>query len=77
MFLGSEGTLGIITEAWMRLQDRPRWRETASVTFDDFADAVAATRAIAQSGLYPSNCRLLDPAEAFLNAGASTAGGFW
>ncbi|WP_433757600.1 FAD-binding oxidoreductase [Nocardia sp. CA-135398] len=75
MFLGSEGTLGIITEAWMRLQDRPRWRATASVHFDDYAQAVAATRAIAQSGLYPSNCRLLDPTEAFLNAGAATSGG--
>jgi alkyldihydroxyacetonephosphate synthase len=75
MFLGSEGTLGIITEAWMRLQDRPRWRATASAHFDDYAAAVAATRAIAQSGLYPTNCRLLDPAEAFLNAGAATSGG--
>ncbi|MFI9506842.1 FAD-binding oxidoreductase [Nocardia sp. NPDC052566] len=75
MFLGSEGTLGIITEAWMRLQDRPRWRATASVHFDDYGAAVAATRAIAQSGLSPTNCRLLDPAEAFLNAGAATGGG--
>ncbi|MEV6341377.1 FAD-binding oxidoreductase [Nocardia vinacea] len=75
MFLGSEGTLGIITEAWMRLQDRPRWRATASVHFGDYTEAVAATRAIAQSGLYPTNCRLLDPAEAFLNAGAATSGG--
>ncbi|MBN9619950.1 MAG: FAD-binding oxidoreductase, partial [Actinobacteria bacterium] len=45
------------------------------VAFDDYAAAVAATRALAQSGLYPTNCRLLDPAEAFLNAGASVAGG--
>ncbi|WP_328412493.1 FAD-binding oxidoreductase [Nocardia sp. NBC_00403] len=75
MFLGSEGSLGVITEAWMRLQDRPRWRATASVHFDDYGAAVAATRAIAQSGLYPTNCRLLDPAEAFLNAGAATSGG--
>ncbi len=75
LFLGSEGTLGIITEAWMRLQDRPRWQVTASITFDEWAAAVAATRAIAQAGLYPANCRLLDPAEAFLNAGATVAGG--
>jgi alkyldihydroxyacetonephosphate synthase len=75
LFLGSEGTLGIITEAWMRLQDRPRWQVTASVTFDDWASAVAATRAIAQAGLYPANCRLLDPAEALLNAGTSVTGG--
>ncbi|WP_194895427.1 FAD-binding oxidoreductase [Catenulispora pinisilvae] len=75
MFLGSEGTLGVITEAWMRLQDRPRWRSGASVLFDDYAAAVAATRAIAQSALFPANCRLLDPVEAFINAGTSTSGG--
>ncbi|MBQ0904167.1 FAD-binding oxidoreductase [Micromonospora sp. U21] len=75
LFLGSEGVLGVITEAWMRLQDRPRWRAAASVHFTDYDEAVAATRAIAQSGLHPSNCRLLDPAEALLNAGAATTGG--
>jgi alkyldihydroxyacetonephosphate synthase len=75
LFLGSEGALGIITEAWMRLQDRPRWQLTASVAFDDWDSAVAATRAIAQAGLYPANCRLLDPAEAFLNAGTTVSGG--
>jgi alkyldihydroxyacetonephosphate synthase len=75
LFVGSEGTLGIITEAWMRLQDRPRWQVTASVAFDDWTAAVAATRTIAQAGLYPANCRLLDPAEAFLNAGTPVGGG--
>ena len=75
MFLGSEGSLGIITEAWMRLQDRPRWKAGASVTFTSYDDAVAATRQIAQSGLFPSNCRLLDPAEAFLNADTESPGG--
>ena len=75
LFLGSEGALGVITEAWMRLQDRPRWRADASVHFTGYDAAVAATRAIAQSALYPSNCRLLDPVEAFLNAGTATTGG--
>ena len=75
LFLGSEGTLGVITEAWMRLQHRPRWQVTASVTFDDYSQAVAATRTIAQAGLYPANCRLLDPAEAFLNANTAVSGG--
>lgn len=75
MFLGSEGTLGVITEAWVRLQDRPRWRTGASVHFDDYSAAVDATREIAQSGLYPANCRLLDPVEAILNAGTPTSGG--
>jgi len=64
LFIGSEGILGIITEAWMRLQDRPTFRAAASITFETFAAGAAAARAIAQSGLYPANCRLLDPGEA-------------
>lgn len=34
---------------------------------------MGAVRALSQSGLNPANCRLLDPAEAFINAGAPTA----
>jgi alkyldihydroxyacetonephosphate synthase len=73
MLLGSEGTLGVITEAWMRVQERPRFKSSASVTFPSFAAGAEAVRALSQSGLYPSNCRLLDPAEAALT-GASTDG---
>ena len=36
MLIGSEGTLGVITEAWMRVQDRPRWKASAGVLFDTF-----------------------------------------
>ncbi|MFI5398139.1 MAG: FAD-binding oxidoreductase [Candidatus Binatia bacterium] len=71
MFIGSEGILGIITEAWMRLQDRPTFRNSVAVTFDAFASGVAAARAISQAGLYPSNCRLLDAGEA-MTAGAGS-----
>ncbi len=70
MFIGSEGILGIITEAWMRLQDRPKFRAGASVSFPDFVSGANAVRAVAQAGLYPANCRLLDPGEA-ANAGAN------
>lgn len=75
MFLGSEGTLGVITEAWMRLQDRPRFKASASVHFTDYERAVDATRALTQSGLKPSNCRLLDPVETMINAGTASPGG--
>jgi alkyldihydroxyacetonephosphate synthase len=71
LFLGSEGILGIITEAWMRLQDRPLYRANANVSFPSFEAGVAATRALSQSGLEPSNCRLLDPLEAQTQAAAS------
>ena len=64
MIIGSEGIYGVITEAWMRLQDRPRFRGSASVFFATTKAAAEACRAIAQSGLYPTNCRLLDPNEA-------------
>jgi alkyldihydroxyacetonephosphate synthase len=67
LVLGSEGALGIITEAWMRVQARPKWRASASVHFEHFAQAVECARKIAQSGLYPANCRVLDAREALLN----------
>lgn len=66
MLLGSEGILGIITEAWMRLQDRPTFRASATARFTEFRDAAQAARAVAQAGLYPSNCRMLDPVEALV-----------
>jgi alkyldihydroxyacetonephosphate synthase len=65
--LGSEGIFGVITEAWVRVQPRPRFRAQASVHFPSFGGGVEAARAIAQAGLYPSNCRLLDPTEALLH----------
>jgi alkyldihydroxyacetonephosphate synthase len=67
---GSEGILGVVTEAWMRLQDRPRFRASASVRFADLPAAVACVRSLSQSGLNPTNCRLLDAAEvAFAGVG--------
>lgn len=64
LLLGSEGTLGIITEAWVRIRPRPTSKRSAAVTFPSFALGAEAVRALAQSGLRPSNCRLLDPLEA-------------
>ena len=65
--IGSEGILGVITEASMRLQDRPTFRASTSVEFTDYKDALNALRQISQSGLFPANCRLLDSSEAVMN----------
>jgi alkyldihydroxyacetonephosphate synthase len=64
MMIGSEGALGIITEAWMRLQGRPQFRADAVFGFPDFFAAARAVRAVAQAGLYPSNLRVIDNDEA-------------
>ncbi len=67
LLIGSEGCLGIITQAWMRLQRRPVFRNSVSVSFKDFYAATQAVRAIAQAALYPSNLRLLDAEEAMIS----------
>ncbi len=64
MLAGSEGTLGLITEAWVRVQPRPSHRRSAGVRFQSFLTGAECVRAISQSGLNPANCRLLDPGEA-------------
>src|SRR5690606_35009421 len=67
LMIGSEGALGVITDAWMRLQDRPQYRAGAAVAFDDFPSGARAVRAVAQAGLHPSNLRLVDAAECSAN----------
>ena len=64
MMLGSEGILGVITEAWVEVRPRPTFKASRPVLFPSFAAGVEAARVIAQSRLHPSNCRLLDPLEA-------------
>ncbi len=67
MLIGSEGILGVLTSAWVRVQRRPTHRAQAAVRLDGWTRGAECVREIAQSGLHPSNCRLLDAAEAALN----------
>jgi len=69
LVIGSEGILGVITEAWMRVQRRPVYRATAGITFPSWADGYDAVRHIVQAKLWPANCRILDPVEAGRAAG--------
>jgi len=64
LLLGSEGILGVITDAWVRVRPRPRQKVSCGVEFDGFLPGAAAVRALSQSGLHPANCRLLDALEA-------------
>jgi alkyldihydroxyacetonephosphate synthase len=70
LLIGSEGTLGVITESWLRLQSRPTFRASVAVRFPSMKQAVLCVRALSQSGLQPTNCRLLDANEvAFAGVG--------
>ncbi len=71
MLLGSEGILGVITEAWVRVRERPRFKLSRAIGFGDFTAGAGAVREISQSGLHPSNCRLLDQLEAEMFAGGA------
>jgi alkyldihydroxyacetonephosphate synthase len=64
MLLGSEGILGVVTDAWVRVRPRPRHKVSCGVRFAGFLAGAEAVRALSQSGLHPSNCRLLDALEA-------------
>lgn len=72
LLLGSEGTLAVITDAWVRIRprDEPRW--SGRVELDDFASGLALIEEIVQSGLRPSNCRLIEAEEARLTFAGET-----
>jgi alkyldihydroxyacetonephosphate synthase len=64
LFVGSEGTLGIITGARLRLHHAPSHERRAAYAFASFDDGVDAMRRIIQRGATPAVLRLYDPAEA-------------
>ncbi len=54
LFVGSEGTLGIITEATLKLIPRPKYKRTLLVPFADAQQAALAVSAVFRAGLVPS-----------------------
>jgi alkyldihydroxyacetonephosphate synthase len=72
MLLGSEGTLGIITETWLRVQPRPTHRWSATFGAPDLVTGLQAVRAIVQQGLRPATCRLIDADEAAVTGTLTT-----
>ncbi|HVT64358.1 MAG TPA: FAD-binding oxidoreductase [Mycobacteriales bacterium] len=70
--LGSEGTLGVVTEAWLRVQPRPAHRWSATYGAPDLATGLDAVRAIAQTGIQPATLRLIDSGEAMVTGTLAT-----
>jgi len=63
MMLGNEGVLGVVTEAWLRVQPRPTHRWAATLAARDVAEGAAAVRGLMHDGLLPATCRLIDAQE--------------
>ncbi|MGE5376002.1 MAG: FAD-binding oxidoreductase [Bacteroidota bacterium] len=60
LFTGSEGTLGIITEALLRLVAKPKFARTALVEFSRLDDASRTVNAILSAGIVPATIELMD-----------------
>jgi alkyldihydroxyacetonephosphate synthase len=63
LFLGSEGTLGVITRVWLRAHPVPTHERRAAYTFGDFESGIEACRLILRRGATPAVLRLYDAAE--------------
>ena len=64
LFLGSEGTLGVITRVWLRAHPVPTHERRAAYWFDDFEAGIEACRLILRRGAAPAVLRLYDAVEA-------------
>ena len=60
LFVGSEGTLGIITEALLRLTTKPQFVRTARAEFPELEDASRTVNAILDVGVVPATLELMD-----------------
>jgi glycolate oxidase len=60
LFTGSEGTLGIITEALLRLTAKPKFARTALVEFGSIEDASKTVNEILLAGIVPATLELMD-----------------
>ena len=59
LFVGSEGTLGVVTEITFKINPKTTASSTALATFDDLADAGRAVSQIMYSGIIPSVLEIL------------------
>ena len=63
LFVGSEGTLGVITRAWLRTHALPAAEQRAAFSFASWSDGVEACRRVLRAGATPAVLRLYDAVE--------------
>ncbi|MFC8527612.1 FAD-binding oxidoreductase [Nocardia sp. NPDC057227] len=71
LFLGSEGTLGVLTAVTLRVHPIPAAVEYQAWSFPDFETGAAALRSVVQAGASPTVLRLSDEAETGVNLARS------
>ncbi len=74
LMVGSEGTLGIVTRAWLRLVRLPPGVRTLMVSFESLEQAGAAVSAVIASGLAPATLEAIDPRGMKVSEAACQAG---
>jgi alkyldihydroxyacetonephosphate synthase len=77
LLVGSEGVLGVITEATLAVRPRPEARRYEGWWFPSFAAGTEAFRAMEQVGAAPDVARLSDEAETLAAAAGSPHAGEW
>jgi alkyldihydroxyacetonephosphate synthase len=75
LLIGSEGTLGVISELSLRVREAPRERIYEGVFFDDFASGAQALRELSQQGAAPDVARLSDRPETRMSLRLAGSGG--
>jgi len=75
LIVGSEGTLGVITSATLRVRPVPEERHYEAWSFRSFAEGVTAYRALEQAGASPDVARLSDEEETRLSKALASTGG--
>lgn len=71
LFLGSEGTLGVITKVWMRAHPLPDHRVMRAYSFPGLSNGVSAMRNAVRHGATPAVLRLYDEVESARSHGAT------
>lgn len=58
--LGSEGTLGVVTEVIMKIRPLPQCKRYGSVVFPNFESGILCMRDVARHRCQPASIRLMD-----------------
>lgn len=69
IFMGAEGTLGVVTEVALKIAPKAQWKQGFGATLESWDDGIAISRELLQAGWRPAVVRLYDEIEAQRNFG--------